>query len=138
MVTLLAISAPVALETMVKGLRQSWFWVALACCVILQGFCLAYLWSKLSFEKGDTAIILAALEMLALLLVAAKIRDANPSGTAAAEQFPAKYQGLKRCKKSVAFLVAKVTSFRAAYPVESSVGNYPAWSGDGSSTWHGW
>ena len=100
MMTLLAISAPVALGIMVKGLRQSWFWVALACGVVVHGFFLAYLWSNLPLAKGDTAIILAALEMLALHLVTAKIMDANSSGTAAAEQFTAKYQGLKRSKKA--------------------------------------
>lgn len=95
MVSMMALSTPVALAFMLKGLRQVWFWRALVCCVLLHLVLLGLLWSRLPFENGDRAIILAATEMLALTLVTAKVMDLHPSGRAAAAQFVAAYRHRK-------------------------------------------
>lgn len=91
----MAIAAPVALGLMVKGLRQSWFWIALVCCVSVHLAFLFALSSRLPFDNGEYAIILGALEMLTLTIITAKIMDSHPSGREAAAEFAENYQRLK-------------------------------------------
>ena len=95
----MAVAAPVAIGMMVNGFRQSWFWIAFACCVSLHLALLFALLGRLPFSKGDNAIILGALEALALVIVTAKIMDSHPSGRDAAAQFAERYESLKSRKR---------------------------------------
>lgn len=99
MMSMLAMAAPVGLAIMVKGLRQAWSWIAIVCCALLHVGFIGWLWNRLPFDHGDTAIILGAAEMFALLLVGAKIMDSHPSGRAAAELFAERYERGKRRKR---------------------------------------
>jgi hypothetical protein len=96
----MAIAAPVALGMMVKGLRQSWFWIALVCCVSLHLAFLFALSGRLPFDNGEYAIILGALEMLTLTIVTAKIMDSRPSGREAAADFAERYERVKSRKRA--------------------------------------
>jgi hypothetical protein len=96
----MAIAAPVALGMMVKGLRQSWFWIALICCVSLHLAFLFALSGRLPFDNGEYAIILGAFEMLALTIVTAKIMDSHPSGREAAAEFAERYERLKSHRRA--------------------------------------
>jgi hypothetical protein len=96
----MAIAAPLAIGMMVKGLRQSWFWIALVCCMSLHLAFLFALSGRLPFDNGEYAIILGALEALTLAIVTAKIMDSHPSGKEAAAEFAERYERLKSRKRA--------------------------------------
>jgi hypothetical protein len=94
--TALAIATPVAFRLMVKGLRQRWFWTSLVICVLLHLLFLKGSTNVIVFSSLGTAILLAFVEMCALLLVTAKVMASDPNGRATAEQFAATRRLTKR------------------------------------------
>ena len=94
----LAAVSPVGFGVWTKSLRQRWFWIALPTCILLHLALLAAIWNRFPFANGETAVGLALVEIIVLLIVCGKIMDLHPSGRAAAAQLTTSH-GLLRHRK---------------------------------------